>query len=312
MGLVLGALNLGLILSFLGFGVYLSFKVINFPDLTADGSFTLGAAVTALFLVSGYSPVTACVAGMGSGLLAGLATGLLHVRAKIKPLLAGILVMTGLYTVNLRVMGRSNISLLQEKTFYTFGEPVLQLPGGMPHFRIWGMEFLRPELYAFLLNAALVLVVGFLLYGFLKTELGLALRATGDNPVMIRSLGAHLGKMKILALMLSNGMIAFSGSLLAQYQGFSDVQMGFGMIVFGFAIVVVGEALAGKGGTGPAILGLVAGSLLFRLLAALALRCGLHPYDLKLATAAFLLMALLYSKFLASALGKRRKARLDP
>jgi putative ABC transport system permease protein len=295
MTLLIGATTIGLILALLALGVYLSFRIFNFPDITADGSITLGAAVTATLLVHHVSPALATLAGFGAGVLAGMATGLLHTKFKINSLLSGILVMTALYSVNLHVMGKSNVPLLNETTLASQAEGLgmkwLHL-GVDAELHVFGWTVGLRDAATLLAMLLLVAGLGLLLYLFFRTNLGTAMRATGDNPQMIRALGVSVDFIIILGLALSNGLIALAGSLLAQYQGFADVQMGIGMVVWGLASVIIGEALVGSSRIGLLITGAVIGSVLFRLLVAIALRWGLNPNDLKLITAAFVFVAL--------------------
>jgi putative tryptophan/tyrosine transport system permease protein len=242
MTLLLGALSIGLILSLLAVGVFISFRVFNFPDITTDGSVTTGASIAAVLIVRGMSPLPATLLGAVGGALAGAATGVLHARFKINRLLAGILVMTALYSINLRIMGKSNVPLLQADTLATRAEALgKRILGGASEIDLWGYN----------------------------------------------------GTMQIIGLALANGLVALSGALLAQYQGFADVQMGIGMVVWGLASVIIGEALVGTTQLGLVITGAVMGSVLFRLLVAIALRAGLDPNDLKLVTAAFVFAALI-------------------
>ncbi|MHB8520997.1 MAG: ABC transporter permease [Limisphaerales bacterium] len=293
MTLLIGALTIGLILSLLASGVYLSFRIFNFPDITAEGSITLGAALTAVLLVKGANPLLATAAGFFAGAVAGALTGVLHTRFKIHGLLSGILVMTALYSVNLHVMGKSNVSLLSESTLVTYAEKAgARIFGARTRLNVLGWEVGQQDAAVLLAALAGISAIGLLLYVFFRTSLGTAMRATGDNPQMIRALGVNVEAMIILGLALSNGLIALSGSLLAQYQGFADVQMGIGMLVWGLASVIIGEALVGTAGLGLLITGAVMGSVLFRLLVAIALRWGLNPNDLKLITALFVFAAL--------------------
>jgi len=295
MTLLIGATTIGLILALLALGVYLSFRIFNFPDITADGSITLGAAVTATLLVHHVSPALATLAGFGAGVLAGMATGLLHTKFKINSLLSGILVMTALYSVNLHVMGKSNVPLLNETTLASQAEGLgmkwLHL-GVDAELQVFGWTVGLRDAATLVAMLLLVAGLGLLLYLFFRTNLGTAMRATGDNPQMIRALGVSVDFIIILGLALSNGLIALAGSLLAQYQGFADVQMGIGMVVWGLASVIIGEALVGSSRIGLLITGAVIGSMLFRLLVAIALRWGLNPNDLKLITAGFVFVAL--------------------
>ncbi|MEJ2229905.1 MAG: ABC transporter permease [Nitrospirales bacterium] len=293
MTLLIGALTIGLILSLLALGVFISFRIFNFPDITADGSFPLGAAIAATLLVVGINPILATFAGFCGGLLAGTLTGILHTKFKIHGLLSGILVMTALYSVNLHVMGKSNVPLLNETTLATYakemGETIL---GTAQDLNLGGWEVSVRDTSILLCTFGFILIMGFLVHAFFRTNIGTAMRATGDNPQMIRALGVNVGTMITLGLALSNGLIALAGALLAQFQGFADVQMGIGMIVLGLASVIIGEAMVGTQNVGLTIVGAVMGSILFRLLVAIALRWGLNPNDLKLITALFVFLAL--------------------
>lgn len=299
MNLLLSALIIGLIFALLALGVYISYRIFYFPDITADGSFTFGAAMTVCLLINDWSPPAATIGGGLAGMSAGFVTGLLHTKFKINGLLSGILVMTALYSINLRVMGRSNVSLSEKPTLATqalsFAQTVF---GDVSELKclgwIVGLEDVAVLVGAFLL----VLCFGFSLFAFLQTDLGTAMRAAGDNPQMIRALGVSDQALLLLGLALSNGLIAVSGSLLAQYQGFADVQMGIGMVVWGLASVIIGESLVGVTRFGVLIAGTVLGSLLFRVMIAIALRWGLNPNDLKLITAAFVFAALVAPSFL--------------
>jgi len=295
MTLLLGATTIGLILALLALGVYLSFRIFNFPDITADGSITLGASVTAILLVHHWSPWAATFMGFAAGAVAGTITGVLHTNFKINGLLSGILVMTALYSVNLHVMGKSNVPLLNEATLASQAESVglrfLHTTDGDLNVFGWAVGVRDAAMLVCMLG--LVSLLGLVLYLFFRTNLGTAMRATGDNPQMIRALGVSVDFILILGLAISNGLIALSGALLAQYQGFADVQMGIGMVVWGLASVIIGEALVGSHRIGLLITGAVMGSVIFRLLVAIALRWGLNPNDLKLITAAFVFVALI-------------------
>jgi|694.fasta_scaffold00965_35 putative ABC transport system permease protein len=294
MTLLLGALAIGLILALLGLGVFLSFRVLNFPDITADGSLTLGAALAALMIVSGWDPALATGAAFLAGCAAGALTGVIHTRLGVNGLLSGILVMTALYSVNLHIMGRSNISLLDARTVpMLFG----QHWAGQELF-IWGWRVPSSDLAVLAGLLTMTSVSAGLLFWFLRTQAGTALRASGDNPQMMRALGVEVHGQIILGLALANGLCAASGALLAQFQGFADVQMGIGMVVWGLASVIIGEALVGRAGIGTLIVGAVMGSVLFRLLVAIALRWGLDPNDLKLVTAVFVLLALMAPRWI--------------
>ena len=309
MTLLIGAWTIGLVLSLLALGVFISFRIFHFPDITADGSITLGASVAAVLLVNGTDPLLATSLAFVGGALAGTTTGVLHTKFQIHKLLSGILVMTALYSVNLHVMGKSNVPLLSETTLATVAANAgATLLGGTESVFLWGWEISTRD--ASVLSAAFLaaVVTGAILYVFFRTNLGTAMRGTGDNNQMVRALGISDGNMTILGLALSNGLIAVSGALLAQYQGFADVQMGIGMVVWGLASVIIGEALVGSQLLGLTLCGAVMGSVLFRLMVAIALRWGLDPTDLKLITAVFVFIALI----LPGAIAKLRKPKVQP
>ena len=304
MSLLIGTFTIGFILSLLALGVFISFRIFAFPDITADGSITLGAAVAATLLAHGVNPPLASLAAFGTGLLAGTCTGTLHTRFKINSLLSGILVMTALYSVNLHVMGRSNVPLLSVNTLVTQAERIgIGFAGGVTFFKLAGWDVSVRDAAVLCAIIFAVVLTSTLLYLFLRTNLGIAMRATGDNVQMIRALGVNDSTMIVFGLAISNGLIALSGALLAQYQGFADVGMGIGMVVWGLASVIIGEALVGSNQVGLTIIGAVMGSVLFRLMVAVALRWGLSPNDLKLITAVFVFFALIVPHFL-------RKSRL--
>ena len=307
MTLLIGAFTIGLILSLLALGVFISFRVFDFPDITADGSITFGAAVAAILIVKGTNPALATVAGFVAGFLAGTVTGVLHTKFKINKLLSGILVMIALYSVNLHVMGKSNVPLLSETTLATYGgNAASAILGGITSVNLLGWDVYVRDASTLISAFIIIGLVGGILYVFFRTNLGTAMRATGDNPQMIRALGVNVDVMIILGLALSNGLIGLSGALLSQYQGFADVQMGIGMIVLGLASVIIGETLVGSGHLGLTIVGVIMGSVLFRLLVAIALLWGLNPNDLKLITAAFVFVALI----LPNLLGKLKRKRI--
>jgi len=293
MTLLIGALTIGLILSLLAIGVFISFKIFDFPDITADGSITFGAAIAASLIVAGVHPLIATLIAFAGGFLAGAVTGVLHTHFKINGLLAGILVMTALYSVNLHVMGRSNIPLLSKTTLITYIEDFSKFISPVNKTtNIVGWSVPSQDLWVLLFMFLVILIIGVALYLFFKTNIGTAMRATGNNQQMIRALGVNTKIMIILGLAISNGLIALSGAFLAQFQGFADVQMGIGMVVWGLASVIIGEALINDKSLGLLISGAVMGSVLFRLLVAIALRWGMNPNDLKLITAIFVFVAL--------------------
>ena len=272
-----GTLEQGLLFALMVLGVYLTFRVLDYADLTVDGSFTMGGAIAASIIFAGGNPWLATLAAICGGLFAGTVTGLLHTVFKITPLLSGILTMTGLYSVNLRILGRANVPLLRADTVIT------RFNSWLPLDSIYG---------ASLLGLLIVVLAVIALYLFLKTEVGLALQATGDNEQMIRAQGVNTNHMKLLGLALSNGLVAFSGALAAQNQQFADAGMGIGMIVAGLASVIIGEAIFGKRTLLQHIIAVVCGSVVYRAVLALVLRLGLAPTDFKLLTALIVVVAL--------------------
>jgi putative tryptophan/tyrosine transport system permease protein len=277
-----GAIELGLLYGLVALGVYLSFRVLDFPDLTADGSFPLGGAVAATLIVRGVSPLVATAIACLCGVLAGVCTATLNVRFKILNLLASILTMIALYSINLRIMGQPNVSLLGQPTLLT------PLAGWFQTLPSW----LGPPI----VMLTIALVVKFLLDRLLGTEWGLALRAAGANPAMARAQGIDTDRMILWGMGLSNGLIALAGALFAQVNGFADVTMGVGTIVFGLAAVIVGETLLSKRGVVWATLAALLGSVLYRLVVAIALNTkifGLQSQDLNLVTAVIVGLALI-------------------
>jgi putative ABC transport system permease protein len=268
----------GLVFGFVAIGVYLTFRVLSFPDLTVDGSFTLGAAVAAVLIVSGVNPFLATLAALGAGSCAGLATSLLNTKLRIPALLASILVMVGLYSINLRIMGGANVSLLREPTIFT---QAFELLGGGTRIAL-----------SLIVAGVLAVIVFFILNWFLRTEIGLALRATGDNEQMVRGAGVDTDKTTILGVSIANGLIALGGAVVAQGQGFADVGMGIGMIVMGLASVIIGEALFRPKGVARLLLAVLGGTFIYRLVISVALRLGMAPGDLKLITAVIVIIAL--------------------
>ncbi len=276
----LGALEIGLVYGLVALGVFLSFRILNFPDLTVDGSFPLGAAVTAALIVVGTDPYLATGVAMLAGALAGMVTAFLNLRFKILHLLASILTMIALYSINLRIMGRPNLALITEPTVLTPFEG-LGLPG----------YYLKP-----LFALVVVLLVGGLLARFLASDYGLGLRATGANARMARAQGVATGRSTYVGMALSNAMVALGGALFAQMNGFADITMGTGTIVVGLAAVIVGEVVLRSRLIVIAVVACVLGSVLYRIAIALALNAdalGLQSSDLNLVTAVLVAVALI-------------------
>lgn len=294
MSLLIGSVTIGLILALLALGIFISFRIFDFPDITAEGSFTFGAATAAALILAGMNPLLASLIAFLAGMAAGAVTGIIHTRFKINPLLSGILVMTALYSVNLHVMGKSNIPLLNQTTLFSWVEDFsVWMSGADSKMMLMGWQVAVKDLWLLLFCALAIVLFCYLLWWFFKTNIGTAMRATGDNDQMIRALGVNTKMMIILGVGLSNGFIALAGAMLAQYQGFADVQMGIGMMVWGLASVIIGEAIINDNSLGFVIVGAVIGSVLFRLLVAIALRWGLNPNDLKIITALFVFIALI-------------------
>jgi putative ABC transport system permease protein len=268
----------GFAYAFVALGVYITFRVLAFPDLSVDGSFPLGGAVVATLITGGANPWLATLAALATGAGAGLVTALLSTQLRISALLSGILMMVALYSINLLIMGRSNIPLLREVTIFDQIAAILDVRAGL----VLSMVSTGIVLSVFLVA----------LNWFLRTEIGLTLRATGDNEQMVRSLGASTDTMTLLGVSLSNGLVALAGALIAQNQGFTDVGMGIGMIVMGLAAVIIGEGLFRPRGVTWVLMAVVGGTLAYRLFLGIALRAGLPPSNLKLITAMLVVLAL--------------------
>ena len=261
-----------LIFAIMVLGVYISFRILNFPDMTVDGTFPLGAAISAKLLTLGVNPYLTLLVALIVGAAAGAVTGLIHVKLKVKDLLAGILVMTALYSVNLRVMGKSNIPLFEEDNIF------------------------NTEYSMMITIVVLILISKFLLDYLLKTKFGFALKALGDNENLIVSLGLNEEKYKIYGLMIANAFVAFSGAVLAQYQGFADVGMGTGIIVIGLASIIIGDTLFGKRRRLEGTTIVIIGSILYRGVIAVTLSMGMDASDLKLITSIIVIVILWIQK----------------
>jgi putative ABC transport system permease protein len=269
----------GLVFGLVAVGVYLTLRVLAFPDMTVDGSYSLGGATAAVLIVNGLNPVLSSLAALLIGLLAGLITSTLNTKLRIPALLAGILMMVGLYSVNLRIMRGANVSLLREVTIFDLAAKVL------------GMRSGRTELLV-IVALAIAACVFLVLNWFLRTEVGLALRATGDNEEMVRGLGSDTDKNLILGVSVSNGLVALAGAVVSQAQGFADVGMGIGMVVMGLVAVIIGETLFHSRGVAGLLVAALVGSFIYRLSISLALRMGMAPGDLKLITAVMVVIAM--------------------
>ncbi len=274
--ILLGAISLGLLWAVMTIGVYITYRILDIADLSVEGSIAMGAAIAAIMISGGMNPFAASCLALLGGMAAGLVTGLLHTKLKIPALLSGILTMIALYSVNLRIMGKANLSLLRMDTVYTTFEKI-------------GLSHSNSVILLGLLSAACVVGI---LYWFFGTETGCAVRATGNNAQMARAQGINTNNMIILGLVISNGLVALSGALIAQSQSFADVQMGIGSIVIGLASVIIGEVIFGKRNFFNRLLSLVMGAITYRIIIALVLKMGMPANDLKLFTAITVAIAL--------------------
>ena len=288
-----GALAQGLAFAFLAWGVFLAFRVLKFADISVDGTFTLGAATGAVLLLNDFSPGTALAAAFCVGAVAGSITGIIHTRFGVADLLAGILTMTALYSVNLRVMGRANINLGDAPTLITPLQTWLE-PWLEPLLKevIPSLNLNITDVLWLIVLTAIVLIAWGIFALLLRTDYGLALRATGDGPVMANAQGVDTRLTITIGLALSNALAATAGALMMMFQGLADIGMGIGSLVMGLAAVILGESFFGRKAIPVLLLGVVGGSILFRVLVAFALQSKLDPNDLKLATAIFVLAAL--------------------
>lgn len=268
--------ELGLFYALMALGLYISYRILNIADLTVDGSFTLGAAVSAITAVSGYPVLGVFLAGI-AGALAGMVTAFLQTKLKIQPILAGILTMTGLYSINIMVMGgRPNIALTIDETL--FGKAKMLL-GGFTGFGI---------------GLLVVVLAGVLIVVFLNTQLGLTVRATGDNEDMVRASSINVDFTKMIGLAVANALVGISGALLAQYQGFADAGMGVGMVVIGLASLIIGEVICGKRSIINHVIAVIVGSIIYRFIIGLALEINLSMYTMKLVSAIIVILAISY------------------
>lgn len=278
MGFIIGAIAQGLLWAVMAIGVYITYRILDIADLTAEGCFTLGAGITCKLITAGLNPFVSTFIALIGGLIAGLCTGLLHTKLKIPALLAGILTMTGLWSINLRVMGKSNIPLLREKSIITMIENM----------------GLTKNYAAIVAGVVLTIIVVLFLWWFFSTELGYALRATGNNKNMIRANGVNTDNATILGIMIGNGLIALSASLVSQFNSFADIQMGVGTIVIGLASVIIGEVVFGNRTILRSLIAVALGSVLYRIIIAIVLKLGLKSEDMKLISSVLLAVALCF------------------
>ncbi len=281
MSLITSTIGQGLLWGILALGLYLSFRILNFPDMTVEGTFPFGAAVCVTALVHGINPLLATLLSFGAGLITGAVTGLLYTKGRIPILLAGILTMTGIYSVNLRILGKANVGLLNHATLLN-GKLLSKLPPNFPTIVV-GLIF------------AIIIII--LLALFLNTDLGQAFIATGDNENMARSMGINTDNMKILGLMLSNGLIGLAGGMLAQNGGYADVNMGIGTMVIGLAAIIIGEVVYGNLSLTARLVAVVIGSILYRLVLLLVLQLGFSTNDFRLISSIILAICLMLPLF---------------
>ena len=280
MSQLLGVLEQGFIYAILALGVYITFKILDFPDMSVDSTFPLGAAVTALMISSGLPPLACIPASLAAGAAAGAITGIIHVKFHVRDLLSGIIVMTGLYSINLHIAGRSNVQLFSFDTLFK-NDLISALPAGVQPYA------------PVLLLALLTLLCKVLMDLYLATRSGFLLRATGDNPTLVATLAKDSGKVKILGLSIANALVALSGCIMCQYQRYFDISMGTGTLVLAVASVIVGTQLLRGLRILRATTTVVLGSVLYKGCVALALSLGLSPFDMKLVTAALLLVIII-------------------
>ncbi|KRM59051.1 ABC transporter permease [Secundilactobacillus malefermentans] len=281
MNLVVSAIGQGLLWAVLGLGLFLTFRILDFPDMTVEGTFPMGAAACVSAISHGISPIWATLIAVGVGMLAGLVTGLLYTKGRIPILLAGILVMTAAYSINLRIMGRANLSLLGKSTL----------------FKTRFLQSLPPYFDSVVLGMVMIAIVTLLLVYFLQTDLGQSFIATGDNEVMARSLGIHTDNMKIMGLMVSNGMIGLGGALVSQNNGYSDVNMGIGIIVIALASIIIGEVAFGELTMNQRLVAVTLGSILYRFVLLIVLKLGFNANDLNLLSAIVLALCMMLPVF---------------
>ncbi|SCP98085.1 ABC transporter permease [Anaerobium acetethylicum] len=284
MSILLGVLEQGIIYAIMALGIYITYKILDFPDLTADGSFPLGAAVTAAVMVKGVNPYLALVIAFAAGVLSGIVTGIIHVKLKVRDLLSGIIVMTGLYSVNLRIAGKSNVPIFNMETIFDNA----------------GLNNVLPESVAsyqtLFVVVAVALASKFALDAYLKTKSGYLLRAVGDNSVIVTTLAKDSGFVKILGLAIANGLIALSGSVMCQQQRFFEISMGTGTMVIGLASVIIGTNLFKNFSKVRATTAVIIGAVIYKGCVAAAIKFGLSATDMKLVTAVLFLIILVLSR----------------
>lgn len=291
--IVLSSISQGLLWSIMAIGVFMTFRILDIADLSAEGAFPMGAAVASVAILNGWHPILATLAGLAGGMLVGLVAGFLHTKMKIPPLLTGIITLTGLYSTNLLVMGRSNVSLSMQRTLVTM-------------FQDMGLEKTTAVIIIGIIFIALVILSLML---FLNTQLGLSLRATGDNIHMGQANGINVNQMKVLGYMIGNGLIALSGALLAQNNGYADLNMGVGTIIIGLASVILAEVIIKHLSLGKRLVSIIMGSVVYRLIIVVILTANVDAQMIKLVSA-ILLALILYIPEIRSKLGVKSSKSL--
>lgn len=293
MSILIGVFEQGIIFAIMVLGIYITYKILDFPDLTADGSFPLGAAVTVALMTRGVNPYLTLLLSFFAGVIAGIITGLIHVKLKVRDLLSGIIVMTALYTINLRIAGKSNVPIFNMDTIFNNSFINKTLPEGVSGYK------------TLIIVSLVALISKLLLDAYLKTKSGYLLRAVGDNATLVTSLAKDNGLVKILGLALANGLIALSGSVLCQQQGFFEVSMGTGTMVIGLASVIIGTNLFKRIPKVKATTAVIIGSIIYKGCVAIAIDRGLTATDMKLVTAVLFLVILVFS------MDRKKKVKKD-
>lgn len=291
MGVVIGVLEQGFIYGIVALGIYITYQILDFPDLTVDGSFPLGAAVSAVLIVGGFNPYAALLVSFAAGVLAGILTGIIHVKLKVRDLLSGIIMMTGLYSINLRIAGKANVTMFKQETIFENAVYDGLIPEGLKDFQTVFMAF------------AIALLIKLLLDAYLKTKSGYLLRAAGDNATLVTSLAKDQGMVKIVGLAIANGLVALGGGIMAQQQRYFDVSMGTGTMVLGLASVIIGTKLLKNLSFVKSTTAVLFGAVAYKACVACAISLGLEAKDMKL------VMAVLFLTILVLTVDKRKKVR---
>lgn len=298
MTLVISVFEQGMIYAIMALGMYITYKILDFPDMTVDGSFPLGASLSAVLISQGMNPYLTLLLSFAAGLMAGTITGLIHVKLKVRDILASIIMMTALYSVNLRIAGKANLPIYNYDNIYNNSLTNHLLGGALSPYK------------NLIIIAIIVVIVKCVLDWYLKTKSGYLLKAVGDNETLVTSMGIDKGKIKILGLAIANGLVSLSGSMFAQQQRFFDASMGVGTAVIGLASVIIGTALFGQISAFGFSISVILGSILYKGCVAAAIRIGLQSTDLKLVTAVLFLLILVLSSRIEKYQGrKRRKER---